>query len=168
MCDTPLREMPRESYASSKVRLFRRFLHAYPATISSAILCLILTTSLPAQERVRTSAAPLPIQSFRRSPEAFFYLGPFQEMLTGSIGVEYTDNVDLAATNKISDLSFSQGLNLDTTWVISHLNQLQFNFGGQVTEHFYGNGRNQVTFAIDPNSKIEFKFAIADVAGSSL
>ncbi len=29
-------------------------------------------------------------------------------------------------------------------------------------ENFYGNGRNQLTFAIDPTSKIEFKFAVAD------
>ena len=103
------------------------------------------------------------IESFRRSPEAFFYLGPFQEELIGSAGVQYTDNVNLAATNKISDLSFTQALNLNTTWVISHLNQLQFNFGGQLIENFYGNGRNQVNFAIAPDSMIEFKFAISDL-----
>ncbi len=53
-------------------------------------------------------------------------------------------------------------MGLDTTWVISHLNQLQFRVGGEITEHFYGNGRNQITFALDPNSKIEFKFQVAD------
>src|SRR5271165_4600081 len=154
--------MPRDRSTTFGRTFFRHFLRTYPATISWAILCLVLITSLPAQERVRTSAAPLPIQSFRQSPEAFLYLGPFQEVLTGSAGVQYTDNVDLAATNKISDLSFSLGLNLATTWVISYLNQLQFSFGGQITENLYGNGRSQVTFAIDPTSLIEFKFAVAD------
>ena len=154
--------MSRDRCTTSRLRSFPHFLNACPATISAALLCLVLTTSLRAQERVRTSATQLPIESYQRSPEAFFYLGPFQEVLTGSAGVQYTDNVDLAATDKISDLSFTLGLNLATTWVISHLNQLQFSFGGQVIENFYGNGRNQLTFAIDPTSKIEFKFAVAD------
>src|SRR5271166_4315934 len=154
--------MPRDRCTTSRVRLFRHFLHARPATMSPFILCLVLIGSLRAQEPVRT-AAPEPLQSFRRSPEAFFYLGPFQEVLTGTTGVQYTDNSNLTPTNKISDLSFSLGLNASTTWVISHLNQLQFNFGGQVIENFYGNGRNQVTFAITPNSMLEFKFTVSDL-----
>jgi hypothetical protein len=123
---------------------------------------LILVTSLPAQERVRSAAPPIPIESFLRSPEAFFYFGPFQEILEGSVGVQYTDNVNLAATDKISDLSFTQQLSLNTTWVISHLNKLQFNLGGELMENFYGNGRRQTTFSIDPNSIIELKFDISD------
>jgi hypothetical protein len=160
MCYTPLRKMLRESHTTSRLTHFRRFLHANPVTAWSVILCLTLTTSLRAQERVRTSAEPLLIETFRRSPEAFFYLGPFQEVLTGSAGVQYTDNVNLSATDKISDLSYFQALSLHTTWVLSHINQLEFTFGGQITEHFYGNGRNQVNFAIDPNSRLEFKFAV--------
>ncbi len=84
-------------------------------------------------------------------------------MIIGSFSTEYTDNVNLTQTDKISNLSFSLGLGMNTTWVISHLNQLTFRFGGELTENFYGNGRNQLTFAIAPNSTIEFKFAISDV-----
>ena len=126
------------------------------------MLYLILVTSLPAQERVRSAAPALPIESFKRSPEAFFYFGPFQEILDGSVGVQYTDNVNLAETDKISDLSFTQQLSLNTTWVISHLNKLQFNLGGELMENFYGNRRTQVTFAIDPNSVIDIRFDISD------
>ena len=154
--------MLRDHRTISRVTRFRHFLRACPATISSFILCLILITSLRAQEPVRTSALRLRIQSFRQNPEAFFYLGPFQEVLIGSAGVQYTDNVDLAPTNKISDLSYIESLNLNTTWVISHLNQLVFNFGGQVIENFYGNGQNQVTYAITPNSMLELKFIVSD------
>ena len=68
-------------------------------------------TSLTAQERVRTAAQQLEIESFR-NPEAFFRIGPFQEVLTGSVGVSYTDNADLTPTNKISDLSFQSGAGL--------------------------------------------------------
>ncbi|HTC13363.1 MAG TPA: hypothetical protein VK692_04035 [Chthoniobacterales bacterium] len=162
MWDTPLREMPRESHAISVIVLLRRFLIFGRATIWWIVLCLFCTASLRAQEPVRSAAPPLPIEAFRRSPDAFFYFGPFQEILTGHISTQYTDNVDLTQTDRISDLSFSLGLGLDTTWVISHLNQLTFVFGGEATENFYGNGRNKLTFAIDPNSKIEFKFAISD------
>jgi hypothetical protein len=154
--------MPEERFLIHSVTLFRHFLHACPATISSIIICLVLVTTSRGQEPVRAAPEKLPIQSFRSVPEAFFYLGPFQEVLIGSADVEYNDNVNLTQSNKISDLSFSQGLSLNTTWVISHLNALQFNFGGQVIENFYGNGRNQVTYAIAPNSKIEFKFALSN------
>src|ERR1700757_3837336 len=134
--------MPKECCLTYRVPLFRLFLPGCPATIVSVILFLVLATSSPAQEPVRAAPEKLPIQSFRSVPEAFFYLGPFQEVLIGSVGAQYTDNVNLTQSNKISDLSFSQGLSLNTTWVISHLNQLQFTFGGQVIENFYGNGRN--------------------------
>jgi hypothetical protein len=154
--------MARDRCTISRLGLFRHLLHAWRATISLAVIYLILVTSLPAQERVRSAAPPLAIESFKRSPEAFFYFGPFQEILDGSVGVQYTDNVNLAATDKISDLSFTQQLSLNTTWVISHLNKLQFNLGGELMENFYGNGRRQTTFAIDPNSIIELKFDISD------
>jgi hypothetical protein len=147
---------------TSSVTRFHRFFHAPLPTILPFILLLVLIGALRAQEPVRSAPQQLPIQSFRRAPEAFFYFGPFQEVLIGTAGAQYTDNVNYSPTNKISDLSFTQGLTLNTTWVISHLNQLQFNFGGQVIENFYGNGRNQVTFAIAPNSMLEFKFTLSD------
>jgi hypothetical protein len=98
------------------------------------------------------------LSEFKRIPGEFFYLGPLQEALTGTVTVEYTDNANLTNTNKISDLKFSEGLTMDTTWIISHLNQVEFNLGGKLIEHFYGNGLQQTNLEIDPNSKIEFKF----------
>jgi hypothetical protein len=131
-------------------------------TIASTILCLLMITGLRGQELVRSSAAA-PLSEFKRTPGAFFYLGPFQEELTGTAIVQYTDNVNLTASGKISDLSFAEGLSLDTTWIISHLNQVQFTLGGKFVENFYGNGRQQTNLEIDPDSKIEFKFEISDV-----
>jgi hypothetical protein len=154
--------MARKSHAISVIVFFRRFPIFGGAMIWWVILCLFCTASLRAQEPVRSAAPPLPIEAFRRSPEAFFYFGPFQEILTGHVSTQYTDNVNLTPA-KISDLSFSLGMGLDTTWTISHLNQLTFRVGGELTENFYGNGRHQLTFSIDPNSKIEFKFTISDV-----
>jgi hypothetical protein len=154
--------MPRESSATCRVKLVCRPLRANRALTSFAILCFLFVGSVQAQESVRTAQNESIIRGYARSPEAFFHWGPFQEELTGSLGVEYTDNVNLAATNKISDLSFKQGLDLNTTWVISHLNQLQFKLGGELIEHFYGNGRSQINFAIAPDSKIEFVFEVSN------
>jgi hypothetical protein len=154
--------MPRESHATCGITLFRHFLHAARGTIWFGSFCLMLTFSLRAQERVRTSATATPLESFARTPEAFFYLGPFEEELTGSVGVNYTDNVNLSPANKVSDLSFTQGLSTTNTWVISHFNQLQVVLGGHLTENLYSTGRTQTNFTIDPNSLAEFKFQIAD------
>jgi hypothetical protein len=154
--------MARESSATSRLKLACRFLRADRALTSSVMLSLLFAAAVQAQERVRTSEpAPL-IAAYARSPEAFFYFGPFQEELVGSLDVSYTDNVNLSDVDKISDLNFTESLNLNTTWVISHLNQLNFTFGGQIIQHFYGNGRSQINFAVAPNSKIELKFEISN------
>src|SRR6266550_4187302 len=107
-----------------------------------AFLILVFPIALQAQELVRSSALPLPIQTFRRPPEAFFRLGPFDGDVTGTAGTDYTDNANLSHTNKLGRLSLFQGLNLDVTWVVSHLSQLEIVFGGQLTEDFYANGDN--------------------------
>jgi hypothetical protein len=135
----------------------RRFL----TVISPVILCLVHAPASRAQERVRTAAGQLKIESFR-NPEAFFRVGPFQEELTGSAGFEYTDNAGLTQTNKISRFSVYEALDLKTTWVISYLNRLEFDFAGQLREDFYGNGRSQLNVSIAPNSLVQFQFAISD------
>ena len=54
-------------------------------------------------------------------------------------------------------------LGLNTTWTISHLNQLHFNFSGDVIQNFYSNGRTQLQFVISPGSEIAFRFAVSNV-----
>jgi opacity protein-like surface antigen len=162
MCDTPRREMPRDRCIFYLVRLFLRFFRPPLAAIPTVILCLVQVISLRGQERVRTAAGQLEIESFR-NPEAFFRIGPTEEVLIGSVGVGYTDNANLTPTNKVSNLSFNQSLTLNATWVLSHLNQLNFNLAGQVTENFYGNGTRQLDFSIAPGSLLQFQFVVSDV-----
>jgi hypothetical protein len=154
-------KMLKDRCKTARSRLFIHSLCAHIGTIALVILCLSQSASLKAQERVRTAAGKLEIESFR-NPEAFFRIGPFEEVLIGSVGIGYTDNANLTNTQKISDLSFDQALSLNSTWIISHFNQLQFNFGGEVIEHFYGNGRNLVNFAVSPDSLIQFQFAVSN------
>jgi hypothetical protein len=163
MCDTPLREMPRDRCTSYTVILLFRLLRPRLVTISTVVFCLVQITSLRGQERVRTAAQQLEIESFR-NPEAFFRIGPTEEVLIGGVGVNYSDNSNLTPTNKVSDLSFNQSLTLNATWVVSHLNQLHFNIAGRLTEDFYGKGQpSQVSLTIAPGSLLEFQFAVSDV-----
>ena len=136
--------------------------------ISLVALCLVHIPCLRAQnfgfsgqERVRTAAGRLQIESFK-NPEAFFTVGPLQEVLIASAGFDFTDNSSLSHTGKISRLRFFEGLSLDTTWVLSELNQLEFIFGGQLNEDFYGNGTSQVTVGISPDSLVQFQLAAGD------
>jgi hypothetical protein len=119
------------------------------------------STPLRAQQRVRTAAGRLEIESFSK-PEVFFRLGPFQEELTGSVGFEFNDNSDLTPSGKISRFSFYEALDLNTTWVITHLNELKFHFGGKLSEDFFSNGRSELNVGITPDSLVQFQFAISD------
>jgi hypothetical protein len=146
----------------SRVTQFFRFLGLRLIIAFSLVaLYLVQSITLRAQERVRTAAGRLQIQSFK-NPEAFFTVGPLQEVLIGSTGFEFTDNSSLSHTGKISRLRFFEGLNLDTIWTLSELNQLEFTFGGQLNEDFYGNGTSQVTVGITPDSLVQFQFAVGD------
>jgi hypothetical protein len=113
------------------------------------------------QERVRSAAGRLEIESFRK-PEAFFTVGPLQEELIGSAGIEFDDNSNLVHTGKISRVRFFEALTLNTTWVLSELNRIEFAFGGSLNEDFYGNGTSQVNIGITPDSLVQFQFAAGD------
>ncbi len=151
--------MPQDPYILSRAaRLFR-----LPYThLVSVVLGLVPITASQAQERIRTAARELEIQEFRK-PETFVRLGPFQEELTGFTGIDFTDNSNIVNTGKISRVTFFEGFNLNTIWALSHINQLEFNFGGRLREDFYGNGTSNVNFSIAPDSRLQFKFAIDDV-----
>jgi hypothetical protein len=128
----------------------------------SVVPCVFPITAAQAQERIRTAARELEIQEFRK-PETLVRLGPFQEVLTGFTGIDFTDNSSLTQTGKISRVSIFEGFSLDTIWALSHINQLEFNFGGRLREDFYGNGTSNVNFSIAPDSQLQFRFAIDDV-----
>jgi hypothetical protein len=130
--------------------------------VPNILLLVVFSLPLKAQERVRSSAGKLEIESFR-NPEAFFRIGPILEAITGTVGISYTDNSQLSNTDKISRFRIEQGLDLDTTWILSHFNQLELKVGGKLSEDFFGNGKSRVAFGIAPDSKVQFQFAISDV-----
>src|SRR6267378_5564060 len=155
--------MPQDPCILSRAAsLFRLRCTFMVSVVLSIVPCLVPITASQAQERIRSAARELEIQEFRK-PETFVRLGPFQEELTGYTGIDFTDNSNIVHTGKISLVSIFEGFNLNTIWTLSHINQLEFNFGGRLREDFYGNGTSNVNFAIAPNSQLQFKFAIDDV-----
>jgi hypothetical protein len=145
----------------TQVTIFGRNWIAKYTLVPNLLLLVVFSLPLKAQERVRTSAGKLEIESFRK-PEAFFRIGPILEAITGTAGISYTDNSQLSNTNKLSRFSIEQALDLNTTWVLSHFNQLELRFGGKLSEDFFGNGKQRVAFGIAPDSKVQFQFAISD------
>ena len=153
--------MPKYDWIQSPGTSFYRSPRNTVIAVIATALCLVCAVRVHAQERVRTAVEKLEIESFK-NPEAFFRIGPLQEELIGGVGLEYTDNSGLTNTDKISRLRVSQGLDLNSTLIFSHLSQLQFNLAGRLYEDFYGNGRTLLDFAI-PGALLQFQFPIADV-----
>src|SRR5260221_6741468 len=155
--------MPQDCCIVSKAsRRFRLRCIFMVSVVLSVVPCLVPITAAQAQERIRSAARELEIQEFR-TPETFVSLGPLQEELTGFTGIDITDNSNIVHTGKISRVSIFEGFSLNTIWTLSHINQLEFNFGGRLREDFYGNGTSNVNFSIAPDSQLQFKFAIDDV-----
>jgi hypothetical protein len=152
--------MPKHDWIQSRVILFSRSLGAIIIARLATTLCLFCANPLHAQQLVRTAQGRLEIQNFK-NPLIFFRLGPLQEELLGSAGFDYTDNSGLTNTNKISRFRLSEGLDLNSIWILSHFSSLRFDFAGQLYEDFYGNGRDILDFAI-PNALVQYEFPIAD------
>src|SRR6516164_873494 len=156
----PVHKMPKNDWIQSRVTPLYRFPGNTVMAVVATALCLVCTDPVHAQERVRTAQGHLEIESFK-NPLIFFRLGPIQEELVGNVGLEYTDNSGLTNTDKIARLRVSQGLDLNSIWLLSHLSSLRFDFAGQLYEDFYQHGRTILDFAI-PNALLQFEFPIAD------
>jgi hypothetical protein len=121
-------------------------------------------TGAHAQEAVRYSLsrqlATAPQSKFQPS---LFTIGPFQTQLTASAGVSFDDNAEFSKTDTHSEVVFDQSLGLNLKWIISHLNELGFKFGGTLTEVAGGApGQQKFYGSIDPGTNINFKIFLGD------
>ena len=121
-------------------------------------------TAVRAQETVRYSLSRQLLTTPRPVIQpSFFALGPFTTQLDAALGVSFDDNAGLTKTDTHSELVFDQSLGLNMGWVISHLNELGFRFGGSISEVVGGApGERTFRFAIDPTSRIELRLFIGD------
>lgn len=119
------------------------------------------------QDSIRTPEPPR-YQSFAFNPQepVLFRAGPFSG--TGAVGLGYTfnDNANTTGTTTgISKLSLNQvfeNVDLDLAWVLSPLNRIDVQLGGQLQENFYSNGTNVLNVAIQA-SQIRFQVTVGDV-----
>jgi hypothetical protein len=152
--------MPKYDWIQSRVILLSRSLGAIIIAILATVFSLICIDPLHAQQRVRTASGHLEIQNFK-NPLIFFRIGPLQEELIGTAGLEYTDNSGLTNTDKIARLRVFEGLDLNSILIFSHFSSLRFDFAGALNEDFYQHGRTILNFDI-PNALLQFEFPIAD------
>src|SRR5712691_11692221 len=87
---------------------------------------LLLVPAVRAQEAVRPSlAGEAAAEARRQSIEQIPYnllLGPVRFRFSITTGIEYNDNINLAETNKQSDIIIRPQFNIDAIWPVTQLN----------------------------------------------
>src|ERR1044071_8319206 len=130
------------------------------------LLVLLLVPSLRAQEAVRPSlAGEAAAEARRQSVDQIPYnllLGPVRFRFSITTGVEYNDNINLAETNKQSDVIIRPQFNLDAIWPLTQLNTLRLDLG--LGYSFYLNHPNADTngVIISPGSQVAFDIFVQD------
>jgi hypothetical protein len=121
------------------------------------------------QESIRTPEAPR-YQTFAFNPEqpVLFRVGPFSGTGDVGLGYSYNDNANTtgSTTNGISELSLNQifeNLDLNLAWVLSPLNRIDVQLGGQLQENSYSNGANALNVEILPGSEMRLHATVGDV-----
>jgi hypothetical protein len=141
-----------------------------PAAVRTACALLLalffLPPALPAQEAVRPSlageaAAEERHQSIEQIPYNLL-AGPVRFRFSVTTGVEYNDNINLAETNKQSDVIIRPQFNIDALWPVTQLNTLKLDLG--LGYSFYLDHPNTDTNSvlISPGSQLAFDIFVQD------
>ncbi|CAN5410663.1 hypothetical protein BH20VER3_BH20VER3_10070 [soil metagenome] len=127
---------------------------------------LLLAPALRAQEAVRPSlAGEAAAEARRQSIEQIPYnllLGPVRFRFSITTGIEYNDNINLAETNKQSDIIIRPQFNIDAIWPITQLNTLKLDLGlgyGFYLDHPNANTNGVL---ISPGSQLSFDIFVMD------
>jgi hypothetical protein len=130
------------------------------------LLLFLLAPALRAQEAVRPSlageaAAEARHQSIDQIPYNLL-LGPVRFRFSVTTGVEYNDNINLAETNKQSDIIIRPQFNIDALWPVTQLNTLKLDLG--LGYGFYLDHPNADTngVLIQPGSQLAFDIFVQD------
>jgi hypothetical protein len=141
-----------------------------PAVFRTACTLLLLLLFLPpalrAQDAVRPSlAGEAAAEARRQSIEQIPYnllAGPVRFRFSLTTGVEYNDNINLAETNKQSDVIIRPQFNIDAIWPVTQLNTLKLDLG--LGYSFYLDHPNADTngVIIAPGSQLSFDIFVQD------
>jgi hypothetical protein len=134
--------------------------------VAIVLSLLVLAPALRAQEAVRPSlAGEAAAEARRQSIEQIPYnllLGPVRFRFSITTGVEYNDNINLAETNKQSDVIIRPQFNIDAIWPVTQLNTLKLDIG--LGYGFYLDHPNSNTngVLIQPGSQLAFDIFVQD------
>lgn len=133
------------------------------ALLTAIFLILIIDTA-SAQDTLRSSIGPSALTRFSLDQKSSsIRFGPFTGNLGATLGFDYTDNSNLSETHKISRVEFYEAIDLDMSWIVSHQNRLDITLGGQINQDIVGDGGNNFSLSLIPDSKIQFQFQVADL-----
>jgi hypothetical protein len=134
--------------------------------VAIVLSLLVLAPALRAQEAVRPSlAGEAAAEARRQSIEQIPYnllLGPVRFRFSITTGVEYNDNINLAETNKQSDVIIRPQFNIDAIWPVTQLNTLKLDIGlgyGFYLDHPNANTNGVL---IQPGSQLAFDIFVQD------
>jgi len=134
--------------------------------LSFFLSLLLLAPAVRAQEAVRPSlAGEAAAESRRQSIEQIPYnllAGPVRFLFSVTTGVEYNDNINLAETNKQSDVIIRPQFNIAAIWPVTQLNTLRFDLGLGYAFYLDHPNANTNGVLIQPGSQVAFDLFIQD------
>ena len=130
-----------------------------------ALACLA-GISASAQESIRPSSTGAQAAEVRRQvtlPQNYnLKAGPVTFDATGSIEVEFNDNIGLSENNRDSDFIFRPEVRLNSEWRVSTLNTLRFSLGVGYAKYASHSKQDTRSLLFDPGSEISFNVYLGD------
>ncbi len=129
-------------------------------------LVLLGANRAAAQDAVRPSlAGEVAAEARRQDIENIPYnlmTGPIKYRVSGTIGVEYNDNINLSENNAESDVILHPQIDINALWPVTQLNTLRLDIG--LGYAFYLNHSDQNTNGVllSPHSQLAFDLFIGD------
>jgi hypothetical protein len=128
----------------------------------------VLSEGAFGQQSVRTPEAPL-YHTFA-TEAGLFRAGPFSGTADVALDYSFNDNANTTngtanptGTGKVSLNQIAESIDLDLVWVLSPLNQIAVQLGGELQENFYSNGTTALNIAIRPGSQFHLQATVGDV-----
>jgi len=91
-------------------------------------------------------------------------LGPLRFSASAGTSFEWTDNLALSSSNRLSDLIIAPTLNIDSKWRLSEINTLHFSIGLGYTYYIENPQYNSGGLTLSPNSELAFTIHVENFA----
>lgn len=132
-----------------------------------AILALVAESEVFGQESIRPSltgaeAAEARLPAFHVQPNYNLKAGPISFDLTGALGLEFNDNINLAEHGRKADLIIRPEISLNSFWQITKFNALTLDIGIAYAKYVNNQGLDTNSALIAPNSQLSFDVFVGD------